>query len=292
MFESFITLRQCRVLCRPSPPAVLKKEISQETFVKAQRYGLAKAKFSLGSDIWHLAVKYLSLKYDILPKFWQWSGALLVRYAPASLAGGVTQSILFVAMYMSANMVESGIPEMYYDFVLEESFGFNKQSLATFLVDKAKTFFITNAFLAPSVAGFHYIISNAGDRFALYVSGGALAVRFIIMAVYPNFILPLYFKMSPIEDKELKDSITALTNKLSFPLTNMYLTDGSSKSTHSNAFFAGFPWQKSIFVFDTLVETMSASEVTAVVAHELGHWNGGHTARLFVLAQVCTFAAI
>lgn len=285
MFESFVTLRQCRVLCKPKPPAVLSKDVSQETFVNTQRYGLAKAHFSLGSGLWYTAIQYLYLRYDILSKLWQVSGDLLLRGAPAHCAGPVVHSGLFSIIYLFFNIAENIPPQLYYTFVLEQSFGFNKQSLGGFVSDQVKTFFISSTIFGIGAAGFSYIMDKAGDRFAMYLGLGAFALRALVMTVYPVYILPLFYKLSPLEGKELKDHITGLATKLSFPLTKLYVADGSSRSTHSNAIFFGFPWQKNILIFDTLIQDMDSREVTAVVAHELGHWKLGHTAYLFALQQ-------
>ncbi|KAJ3496656.1 hypothetical protein NLG97_g2496 [Lecanicillium saksenae] len=285
MFESYITLRQCRVLCKPRPPTVLEKEINPETFAKTQAYGLAKARFSLASGVWYTAIKYLYLKHDVLTKFWHFSGDMILKYAPSSWAGTVGQSIVFATVYLMANMIETIPLQLYQTFVIEQKFGFNKQSLGGFVMDQIKTFFISTTFLIPAVAGFLYITNKAGDKCALYLGLGSLGLRFFIMTVYPVFILPMFFKLSPLISGDYRDGIQALAKKLSFPLSKLYLADGSSRSTHSNAFFFGFPWQKNIVVFDTLIAQMNPGEVSAVVAHELGHWKLGHTAWLFVLQQ-------
>ncbi|KAJ6789832.1 hypothetical protein PWT90_08695 [Aphanocladium album] len=304
MFESFITLRQCRVLCKPSPPAVLSKTINQKTFLDTQKYGLAKAYFSLGRGVWFAAVQYLYLRYDILSKFWQFSGYLLLRWAPTHSASSVAQSSatlaapyhssiiqssLFSVIYLLFSMLEGILPQVYYTFVVEQSFGFNKQTVAGFISDQVKTFFISSTIFATGAAGFSYIMSKAGDRFALYLGFGAFALRTLVITIYPVFILPMFYKLSPLEGKELKESIVGLTTKLSFPLTKLYVADGSSRSTHSNAIFFGLPWQKNILVFDTLIQEMEPKQVTAVIAHELGHWKHGHTAYLSALQQLDLF---
>ncbi len=242
MFEAFITLRQCRILCSPTPPAVLKKVIGQETFAKTQRYGLAKARFSLGSGLWYTTIKYLYLRFDILTNFWHLSGVLVSKWAPADWAASpACQSVLFAVLYLAANMAESVPPQLYQTFVIEQSFGFNRQSVAGFVADQIKTFAISTTFLIPAVTGFLHVIGRTGDRFAVYLGLGALGLRIFIITVYPDFILPMFYKMSPLEGKEYKNKIMALTTKLLFPLTKLYVANGSSRSTHSNAFFFGLP---------------------------------------------------
>ncbi|KAJ4153421.1 hypothetical protein LMH87_009908 [Akanthomyces muscarius] len=290
LFESFITLRQCRALCTPQPPpSALQKRISTDTFAQTERYGLAKARFGLARGLWYTAVGYLYLRHDVLASLWHLSGRLLVQWAPASWGGSACQSAVFAVLYLAANMAESIPPQLYNTFVLEQRFGFNKQSVAGFFGDQVKTFLISSTFLIVAVVGFLYvnrIAADGGGMLALYLGLAALGLRVFLVTFYPVFILPLFFKLSPLQGKDIQDRIIGLADRLAFPLSKVHVADGSSRSTHSNAFFFGFPWQKNIVVFDTLIQEMSPAEVTVVVAHELGHWKLGHTAWLFALQQL------
>ncbi len=108
-----------------------------------------------------------------------------------------------------------------------------------------------------------------------------------MITVYPITILPLFNKLSPLEPGALKTGVENLAKKLSFPLRELYVIDGSKRSAHSNAYFFGLPWKKHIVIYDTLIEKSDTNEVVAVLAHELGHWSLGHTTRLFAISQVC-----
>jgi len=107
-----------------------------------------------------------------------------------------------------------------------------------------------------------------------------------MITVYPIFILPLFNKLTPLEDGKLKTEVEALAAKLQFPLKHLYVIDGSKRSAHSNAYFYGLPWSKHIVIYDTLIEKSEISEVVAVLAHELGHWKEGHTTKQFGVSQV------
>lgn len=108
-----------------------------------------------------------------------------------------------------------------------------------------------------------------------------------MITVYPIAILPLFNKLSPLEPGRLKDGVEGLAKRLNFPLSELYVIDGSKRSAHSNAYFFGLPWKKHIVIYDTLIEKSESEEVVAVLAHELGHWSLGHTTKLFGISQVC-----
>lgn len=286
LFELLITQRQRQVLCRPNPPLVLARYLNKDRFQKSQAYGLAKAKFRQASGLYYAAVQVLSLRANFLAKIWHLSGQIRLQCAPSWCSGHISQSVLFAVLYIASEMVQSLPIQLWEIFILEERFGFNKQSLRLFLSDQAKTLLITSTILVPTVLAFLAIINATGDYFAIYLGIAALGIRAFVMTIHPVVIVPLFFKLSPLEDQSLKSNLMAVCDKLSFPLTKVYVVDGSSRTSHSNAFFFGFPWQKNIVIFDTLLQQMGVNEIVAVIAHELGHWSLGHTARLFIISQV------
>jgi len=110
-----------------------------------------------------------------------------------------------------------------------------------------------------------------------------------MITIYPIAILPLFNKLSPLEEGKLKTDVEDLAKKLKFPLKELYVIDGSKRSAHSNAYFFGLPWKKHIVIYDTLIEKSENEEVVAVLAHELGHWSLGHTTKLFGISQAHFF---
>lgn len=139
---------------------------------------------------------------------------------------------------------------------------------------------------SPVLAGFLKIVDYFGNNFFYYVWLFILGVQTFMITVYPIFILPLFNKLTPLEDGKLKTEVEALAAKLQFPLKHLYVIDGSKRSAHSNAYFYGLPWSKHIVIYDTLIEKSEISEVVAVLAHELGHWKEGHTTKQFGVSQV------
>jgi STE24 endopeptidase len=285
VFETFLTIRQYRVLQRTTPPKVLAKEVSKETFDKSQAYGRAKAQFSIVSGLWAQICNTLFVQYDALPWLWNRSGDLLGNWAPERFSGEISQSILFVFAILFFQQVINIIPSVYYTFVLEERFGFNKQTLHLFIMDMIKANLLTVVLAPPIMAAFLSIIRATGNQFVFYLWAFAAVLQLFMITVYPIFILPLFNKLSPLEDGELKTSVEKLASSFKFPLEHLYVIDGSKRSAHSNAYFYGLPWKKHIVIYDTLLEKSDAKEVLAVLAHELGHWKLGHTTSLFGISQ-------
>jgi len=173
--------------------------------------------------------------------------------------------------------------------VLEEKFGFNKQTRKLFFTDGIKTQLLIVAVGSPVLTGFLKIVDSFDKNFFYYVWLFVLGVQVFMITVYPICILPLFNKLTPLEDGKLKTEVEALASKLKFPLKHLYVIDGSKRSAHSNAYFYGLPWSKHIVIYDTLIEKSEVNEVVAVLAHELGHWKEGHTTKLFGVSQFHVF---
>ncbi|OAA54305.1 prenyl protease ste24 [Niveomyces insectorum RCEF 264] len=287
--EGFLSLRQYQVLKQTKAPKVLQHEVSQEVFDKSQAYGRAKAKFELVNGIWNQLQNLAFFQYDLLPKLWAWSGRLLLQWAPARFTGEISQSVVFVLTTILLNQLLSLPGSVYHTFVLEAKFGFNKQTPKIFITDLLKTQLLIFTLVPPILAAFPAIIRRTGDHFFYYVWLFGAGLQVFMITIYPIAILPLFNKLSPLEDGPLKTSVEALAQKLTFPLHELYVIDGSRRSAHSNAYFFGLPWKKHIVIYDTLIEKSETQEVVAVLAHELGHWSLGHTTRLFVISQVHFF---
>jgi STE24 endopeptidase len=166
---------------------------------------------------------------------------------------------------------------------MEEKFGFNKMTMKTWVTDMVKTQLLTIAFGAPIGAGILSIIKATGDRFFYYVWGFMVAVQLVAVTIYPIFIVPIFNKLTPLPNGPLKSAVEDLAGKLKFPLGELDVIDGSLRSSHSNAYFTGLPWKKKIVLYDTLIEQQSQEQVVAVLAHELGHWQYGHTSKLLLI---------
>ena len=223
----------------------------------------------------------------MLPKIWGLTGLWLTQYFPERFQGEITHTLVF---FFTFNIISTllSLPISYYStFVLEEKFGFNKQTVKLWATDMLKGQALMVAFGTPLIAAFLKIIQTTGTRFFYYLWLFSIGVQLFGITIYPIFILPLFNKLSPLEPGELKSGVEDLAKKLNFPLKQLYVIDGSKRSAHSNAYFYGLPWKKHIVIYDTLIEKSETKEVVAVLAHELGHWGLSHTTKLLGIAQVC-----
>ncbi|RJE19857.1 CAAX prenyl protease [Aspergillus sclerotialis] len=289
ILEGLLSLRQYKVLQRKEPPKVLEAEVSQEVFDKSQEYGRAKAKFGFVSALYG-QIQNLAFVYgDILPKFWGLSGRCLARYFPSRFQGEICQTLLFVFAFNIISTILS-LPLSYYKtFVLEEKFGFNKQTVKLWVTDMIKGQALGVVLGTPIISAVMKIIQKTGNSFFYYLWIFTIFVQIFAITIYPLVILPLFNKLSPLEPGELKTGVEALAKKLNFPLHQLYVIDGSKRSAHSNAYFYGLPWEKHIVIYDTLIEKSDPEEVVAVLAHELGHWSLSHTTKLLLIAQAHMF---
>ncbi|KAI0472103.1 peptidase family M48-domain-containing protein [Xylariaceae sp. FL0804] len=287
--EEFLSLRQYQVLKNKTPPKVLQQEVSQEVYDQSQDYGRAKAKFGFVKGLYGQIQNIAFIHFDVLPKLWSWTGSLLLRFAPARFTGEISHSIVFVLAFVLIQQALSLPTNIYHTFVLEEKFGFNKQTPKLFVMDMVKSNLITVVLVPPILAGFLSIVKKTGNQFVSYLWLFTAAIQVFMITVYPIAILPLFNKLSPLQEGKLKTQTEALAEKLKFPLHELFVIDGSKRSAHSNAYFFGLPWKKHIVIYDTLIEKSKEEEVVAVLAHELGHWSLGHTTRLFGISQAHVF---
>ena len=288
--ESYLSYRQYKVLQRTTIPPQLKHEIDQPTFDKSQAYGRAKAKFNFVSGLFGQVKNYFVIMHNVYPRLWAITGSWLTSaLVPARFTGEISHSLVFAFTYSFAETL-LGLPfSYYYNFYLEESFGFNKQTVSLFFTDLLKSQALSLAFGIPLGAAFLKIIQRTGDQFFLYLWTFTLLVQLAAITIYPILIVPLFNKLTPLEPGPLKEKVEALAARLQFPLAELYVIDGSKRSAHSNAYFTGLPWKKKIVIYDTLIEKSEIKEVEAILAHELGHWSEGHTTKLLGISSFHLF---
>ena len=227
-------------------------------------------------------------------------GTLLTRYAGVALlvgSGGLAAasrraleflpgpfgSGFLIGSFIAVLFSLIEIPwELFETFGVEARFGFNRSTPGLFLRDS-----LTGMLLSASVAGFlaggaaFLVIRPAGFALAL---AGAAVFDLALVFLFPNLVLPLFYRMRPLGDGPLKSRLESLFGKTGFPASALLVADGSRRSTHGNAFFAGLGRLRKVVLFDTLADSFPDDEAAAVVAHEIGHWKGRHVMKsLFVL---------
>lgn len=178
---------------------------------------------------------------------------------------------------------------IYSTFVIEARHGFNKQTTWLFFKDIVKGLILSIIIGPPIIAAIIYIVQIGGPYLALYLWGFIFVLSIFMMTVYPILIAPLFNKFTPLPDGALRHQIEELASSLKFPLKKLFVVDGSTRSSHSNAYMYGFFKNKRIVLYDTLIQQCNnEEEVVAVIAHELGHWKLSHTLYSFFLIQVLT----
>ncbi|THV02064.1 metalloendopeptidase [Dendrothele bispora CBS 962.96] len=291
LFESYLLLRQYPLYSKTTPPPALAKHIGQEDFEKSQKYGKDKAKFALFSKIFSQCLDSAMLQYGFYAWCWKVAGIVLGKfgYGPEY---EILQSIVFsFLMYLLSSLPTLPL-SVYSTFVLEEKHGFNKTTPGLFVTDLLKGWAIAFVLGAPFLAAFLYIFKWAGDRFVPWLMGFMITFQLSMVILYPTVIQPLFNKLTPIQQGELRSRIESLAGKLKFPLKHLYEIDGSKRSSHSNAYFFGLPWSKHIVIFDTLIQQSKAEEVEAVLAHELGHWYYLHPTKMMAISQIHIFTIL
>lgn len=283
--DSYINYRQFKALNKKSPPAALKAQVDQDTFIKSQNYARDRLKLSFFKTVYQAAKQLLYVKYDLFPKIWNLSGIILKNIAPflpKSFVGTILQAVIFENIQFGLNTVMSLPLDLYANFIIEAKHGFNKYTLKSFLIDQLKIIVFSSIIHSIVAAGISKVIDYFGLQFVFYSSAFLLLFLIFLYTVIPVVIIPWIYKMTSLENGELRNELEALTAKVKFPSSNLFVIDGSSKSSHSNAFFSGLPWSKQIVLYDTLIESASTDEIVAVLAHEIGHWKLNHILQLLI----------
>ncbi len=182
-----------------------------------------------------------------------------------------TQLLVFMGLYYLVSFV-IGIITSYYDtFVLEERFGFNKSTKKTFILDKVKGLILTILLGGGILLLLFTLYTNTGNMFFVYAWGVLVGIILLMNILYVPVIVPLFNKLTPLEEGSLKEKIEALALTTGYNLDKISVMNASKRSTKLNAYFAGLGKSKRIVLFDTLIEKCSEEEIVSVLAHEIGH---------------------
>lgn len=230
------------------------------------------------------------LLLDSIPNFWEMTGSWLHHFFDIKNIQDwqISHSILFFLVFILASQLSALPISLYSTFVIEQRHGFNKQTYGLFFSDFVKGIVIGGILGVMVITPMLYLINWAGDNFVFYVWAFFIAFQFLMIIIWPQFIQPLFNKLSPLPEGKLRTSIEELASRLHFPLTRLYVIDGSKRSSHSNAYFFGL-FNKQIVIYDTLIDQSTTEEVTAVLAHEMGHWALWHLPRMIVISAIQIF---
>ncbi len=186
-------------------------------------------------------------------------------------------TLLFFAVIAFASDILTLPFSIYRTFVIEEKFGFNKTSVKLFIIDKVKAYLLTILLGGAVIAALVSIYLSTGEYFWLLAWIVMTVILIFVSMFYTSIFLPLFNKLSPLEDGELRTAIRNYCESAGFQLNNIYVMDGSKRSAKANAFFSGLGKKKKIVLYDTLIGNHTTDELVAVLAHETGHYKLKHT---------------
>jgi STE24 endopeptidase len=259
---------------RDKVPDAFSAQVALAEHQKAADYTRAKTRLSMGSALFEAA---------LLLAFTLGGGLqLLADWSLMTFSNPLTQGMsMIVSVLIISSILETPF-SLYSTFVIEARFGFNKMTLKLYLLDMVKGLVLGSILGLPLLLGVLWLMERMGSNWWLYVWAVWISFSLLLLFIYPSFIAPLFNKFKPLENDTLKARIEALLHKCGFTAEGLFVMDGSKRSTHGNAYFTGFGKTKRIVFFDTLIERLTANEIDAVLAHELGHFKRRHVIKRII----------
>jgi STE24 endopeptidase len=294
-FEYWLDIRQyIKFATSKSLPTELKGKFPEEKFLKSLAYGKDKAGFGLFEGLVMFAEGTVLLMLGYLPWAWDLSRSWCLRFGllgatSSPMWSEIVQSVgLFVILSMHDTIV--GLPfSLYSTFVVEAKHGFNKTTLGLYIKDKIMTMALMFGIGSPVLGAVIWVIRWGGPHFYFYVWLLLFVISLVMLTVYPEYIAPLFNDYKKLEDGPVYDAVAKLAKQVDFPLTKLFVVDGSRRSAHSNAYFYGFFKNKRIVLYDTLIDQVTIEELRAILGHEIGHWRLNHTVQGLIITQIYTF---
>ena len=270
------TLLNIKVL-DPNIPDDFTDIFDAEKYEKSQNYTRVTEKFGIFESIFSLM---------LMLGFWFTGGFnWLDNLARGFNYGEIVTGILFMGILFISQMIIMLPSQLYDTFVIEEKFGFNKTTIKTFFMDQVKGLILMAIIGAPILALILWIF-EAVPMAWLWAWAAFTIIQLLLTYIAPSVFLPMFNKFEPMPEGELKDAINDMAKKCDFPLTELFIMDGSKRSTKSNAFFTGFGKNKKIALFDTLVEKHTTEGLVGILAHEIGHFKCKHIVKRMVIGII------
>jgi STE24 endopeptidase len=249
-------------------PQEFKGIYDTQKYLKSQEYLKTNTRFGYITSIFDLT---------IVLTFWFAGGFAFLDTLVRSLGlGHIITGLLYIGILMGTRMVLSLPFTIYNTFGIEERFGFNKTTPFLFVQDLFKSICLSVIIGAAVLAPILWFLNSAGSMGWIFCWIAGTLFLFAIQYIVPTWIMPLFNRFTPLEDGPLKDAIFSYARSIQFPLAQIFIMDGSKRSSKSNAFFTGFGRNRRIVLFDTLVKEQSVDELVAVLAHEMGHFKKKH----------------
>ena len=258
------------------PPSALQGIFGEKEYRNSQEYTRTTTRFGLLVDAVELAV---------LLAFWFAGGFSHLDNVVRDWGMPIIVTGLFYIGIIALAHSLIALPfNIYATFVIEERFGFNRTTPRVFVLDHVKAFILALLLGTPVLAVVLALFQHGGSNAWVYCWMAVTAFLLFIQFIAPNWIMPLFNKFTPMESGELKDAIFKYARSVDFSIDNVYVMDGSNRSTKSNAFFTGFGRNKRIALFDTLIEKHTTGEMVNILAHEIGHYKKKHILQGIVIS--------
>lgn len=248
----------------------------KDKYRKSQEYHRELNRFGLIQSLISFAVTLAML----LAGGFGWLDDILRNYTEHP----VVLPLLYFAVLGLALDVLSLPFQLYGTFVIEEKYGFNRTTIKTFIADKLKGYMLGAVIGGALLTALLYLVERLGPDFWIWFLIIAAMFMLVMNVFYTTWILPLFNKLTPLPDGELKTAIEQFAQKAGFPVSNILVMDGSKRSSKSNAFFLGIGKRKKIVLFDTLINNHTTSELVAILAHEIAHYKKRHIVLGYVLS--------
>ena len=251
---------------------VIPEEVSDvydpKEYKKSQSYKKTNHRFGIVTSLFSIV---LTISFFFLDGF-----SLVDHFARVYSENSIVITLIFFGIILIGSDLLTTLFSYYKTFVIEQKFGFNKTSKKTFFIDKLKGLLMSILIGGFILALITWFYEFAGAYFWLYAWGLVTLFSLFMNMFYSKIIVPLFNKQTALEEGDLKDAITKYANSVGFTLNNIFVINGSKRSTKANAYFSGFGNQKRITLYDTLINDLTINEIVAVLAHEVGHYKRKH----------------
>jgi STE24 endopeptidase len=285
----WLSTRQMRHVAahRDAVPTAFAASVSLAAHQRAADYTLAKGRFGLLTTAFGTA---MLLGWTLLGGLDALNG--LLREALQPRLGNLAYQLALLAAFALIGALLDLPFELYSTFRIEQRFGFNRTTWRLFLSDQLKGAAVGAVIGLPLAALVLWIMGATGRWWWLWAWGAWVAFNLLIMVVYPTVIAPIFNKFEPLADASLAERVRALMQRCGFAAKGLFVMDGSRRSAHGNAYFTGLGAAKRVVFYDTLLAKLNASEVEAVLAHELGHFKHRHITQRIVLVFAISLVAL
>ena len=249
-------------------PEILSDVYNEEKYLKSQDYKKSQYKFTKYSRIFSLIIILL---------FFNLNGFLILdNFSRNYFDSSISIGLFFFGIIFFANEIINLPFSIYFTFIIEEKYGFNKTNAKTFVFDILKSWALTILFGGGILSFVIFQFELIGEKFWIVAWVFMTVLSVLINGLYAQIIVPLFNKQSKLENGELRTEIEKYAKKTGFDLSNIFVIDGSKRSTKANAYFSGFGKQKRVTLYDTLITKLSNNQIISVIAHEIGHYKKNH----------------